>query len=190
MKPKDAVGDPDLIMFSDGSDEAYGTCAYVRWNLANGKFGSVLVAAKSRVNPVRKITSVRAELNGALLSKRPGSFIKKESRLNFLKEYLIVNSEIVRAMIKKESYGFNNLCFRQSGGGPKATAPSDWYWVEGHMNIAGWTTRRKEPQILSENLITILWQQGPKFLQLDESERLIKNTSLTVELAELTKKVF
>ena len=112
IKPKDAMGDPDLVMFSDGSDEAYGTCAYVRWNLSNGGFGSVLVAAKSRVNPVRKITIVRAELNGALLSKRLSSFIKKESRLNFRKEYFIVDSErVVR---------IQHLCRCQSGGDPRS----------------------------------------------------------------------
>jgi hypothetical protein len=187
IKPKDAMGDPDLVMFSDGSDEAYGTCAYVRWNLSNGGFGSVLVAAKSRVNPVRKITIVRAELNGALLSKRLSSFIKKESRLNFRKEYFIVDSEIVRAMIQKESYGFNTYAAVRVGEIQEATAPSDWYWIDGQKNIADWATRGKKPQDISENS---LWQQGPEFLQLHESEWPIKNTSPTVELPELTKKAF
>lgn len=187
IKPKDAMGDPVLVMFSDGSDEAYGTCAYVRWNLTNGSFGSVLVAAKSRVNPVRKITIVRAELNGALLSKRLSSFIKKESRLNFRKEYFIVDSEIVRAMIQKESYGFNTYAAVRVGEIQEATAPSDWYWLDGQKNIADWTTRAKKPQDISENSS---WQQGPEFLQLDESEWPIKNTASAVELPELTKKAF
>ena len=29
MKPDDAIGDPVLIIFSDGSNEAYGACTYV-----------------------------------------------------------------------------------------------------------------------------------------------------------------
>ncbi len=29
VKPIDAVGNPTLVLFSDGSDQAYGTCAYV-----------------------------------------------------------------------------------------------------------------------------------------------------------------
>ena len=136
IKPKDAMGDPVLVIFSDGSDEAYETCAYVRWNLTNGSFGGVLVAAKCRVNPVRKITIVRAELNGALLSKRLSSFIKKESRLNFRKEYFITDSEIVRAMIQKESYGFNTYATVRVGEIQEATAPGDWYWVDGQKNIA------------------------------------------------------
>jgi hypothetical protein len=43
-------------MFSDGSDQAYGTCAYVRWQLENGTFGANLLAAKSRVTPIRNTT--------------------------------------------------------------------------------------------------------------------------------------
>ena len=107
IRPRAAVGDPYLVMFSDGSDQAYGTCAYVRWQLAIGKFTSNLIAVKSRVTPIRKITIVRIELNGALLSKRLSAFIKKESLLVFSKEFFIVDSEIVRAMVQKESYGFN-----------------------------------------------------------------------------------
>ena len=59
----------------------------MRWNLINGGYGSVSVAEEvfqwqSGVIPVGKVTSVRAELNGALLSKRPSSFIRK-SRVSF-----------------------------------------------------------------------------------------------------------
>ena len=69
----------------------------------------------------------------------------------------------------------------------EATAPSDWYWIDGQKNIADWATRGKKPQDISENS---LWQQGPEFLQLHKSEWPIKNTSPTVELPELTKKAF
>lgn len=32
LKPHSAIGDPILIIFSDGSTNAYGGCAYVRWD--------------------------------------------------------------------------------------------------------------------------------------------------------------
>ena len=51
----------------------------------------------------------KLELNGALLSARLQDFIKMHSRLDFGKAYMIVDSEIVRAMIQKESYGFNTF---------------------------------------------------------------------------------
>lgn len=75
IKPSNAVGDPSIIFFSDGSEEAYGTCAYARWELSNGKFDSNLIASKGRVAPLKKISIVRLELNGALLSKRLKGFV-------------------------------------------------------------------------------------------------------------------
>lgn len=43
------------------------------------------------------------------MSKRLLNFIKEETRLIFSKKYFIVDSKIVRAMIQKESYGFNTF---------------------------------------------------------------------------------
>ena len=38
LKPIDAEGSPDLIIFSDASTSAYGACAYARWHTLNGRF--------------------------------------------------------------------------------------------------------------------------------------------------------
>lgn len=37
------------------------------------------------------------------------NFINEESRLKFEKEYFSMDSQIVKAMLKKESYGFNTF---------------------------------------------------------------------------------
>ena len=177
-------GNPALVMFSDGSDQAYGTCAYVRWQLQNGTFGANLLAAKSRVTPIRKTTIVRTELNGALLSKRLSAFIKKESQLIFEKEYFFVDSEIVRAMIQKDSYGFNTYAAVRIGEIQEGTSPSDWHWIEGKLNIADWITRGKNPSELDKNS---LWQTEPDFLHLHESEWPIKKFVLPDHLPEETK---
>ena len=47
-------------------------------------------------------------------------------------------------MIQKESYGFNTYAAVRVGKIQEVTAPSDWYWVEGHMNTVDWTTRGGE----------------------------------------------
>ena len=108
-KPKCAVGEPILVIFSDASERAFGACAYVRWQIAGGSFKSNLLLAKSRLVPTRKVTIPRLELNAALLASRLGKFIGKESGMSFTKRYFIVDSEIVRAQIQKESYGFNTF---------------------------------------------------------------------------------
>ena len=38
LTPPDAVGQPILCILSDASGEAFGTCAYARWQLSSGEF--------------------------------------------------------------------------------------------------------------------------------------------------------
>ena len=87
-------------------------------------------------------------------------------------------------MVQKESYGFNTYAAVRVGEIQAGTSPSDWYWVEGKLNIADCTTRGKSPQDLNEES---LWQKGPEFLQLPESEWPIKIESLIAQLPEETK---
>ena len=49
VKPQSAVGDPVLIIFSDGSNLAYGCCAYTQWELSDGTFVSKLLIAKEHI---------------------------------------------------------------------------------------------------------------------------------------------
>ena len=53
-KPKNAVGEPTLIVFSDASEEAFGACAYARWKTEDNQFESRLLAAKSRIAPIKR----------------------------------------------------------------------------------------------------------------------------------------
>ena len=68
LKPHNAVGLPVLCVFSDASQDAFGTCVYVRWQLDDGKFDVRFIAAKSRVAPLRRLTIPRLELQGAVLA--------------------------------------------------------------------------------------------------------------------------
>ena len=68
IRPGDAIEDPTLVMFSDGSHESFGTCPIARWRLSNGKYESHLIAVKHTKNaPIKKIFVVRLELGGAVL---------------------------------------------------------------------------------------------------------------------------
>ena len=68
LKPTDAVGDPALVIFSDGSNDAYGACAYVRWALSSGGFDSNLIISKNRPAPIKRMSIGRIELCGAVLN--------------------------------------------------------------------------------------------------------------------------
>ena len=47
IKPSNSLEDPVYIIFSDGSNDAYGACAYARWKLSTGGFDSYLILSKN-----------------------------------------------------------------------------------------------------------------------------------------------
>ena len=163
-KPNQAVGDPTLILFSDASETAIGACAYIRWQTQDGSFHSSLLVAKSRLSPAKKTTIPRLELNGALLAARLSSFIKRECCIDFHDTFFIIDSEIVRAQIQRESYGFNTFVGVRIGEIQSLTKRDDWYWVESAKNIADLISRGASP---SELRMGSDWQRGPDFLKED-----------------------
>ena len=78
LNQKKAIGDPILALFSDRSENIFGTCVYAIWQTGSGSFVSSLIASKSQLAPSKKITIVRIELNGAVLFKQLEDFITSE----------------------------------------------------------------------------------------------------------------
>jgi hypothetical protein len=76
---------PTLMVFGDGSTQAYCTLAYARWELEDGSVACRLVAGKTRVAPKNKISVPRLELMGAVLAVRLALKIKDSLRIQFEK---------------------------------------------------------------------------------------------------------
>ena len=89
-----------------------------------------------RVSPLKTETIVRLELAAAVLSKRLRCSIIDHTRLKFEQVFHIVDSEIVRAMINKDSYGFNTFVATRVGEIQDSTDPSEWFWIKSELNIA------------------------------------------------------
>ena len=183
VKPKNAVGHPMLVSFSDASNEAFGACIYLRWELSDGTFKSSLLMSKGRISPLKRITIVNLELSAAVLACRLRKFIERECRFKIGKFVHILDSEIVRSMIQKESYGFNTFAATRIGEIQESSNPSEWYWVDGKTNVADIMTRGTKLKNLGP---TSIWQNGPTFLNLPFESWPIKNECLTTELPERT----
>ena len=90
----------------------------------------------------------------------------EQYRYKFQRCYHIVDSQIVQAMIQKDSYGFNTFAATRIGEIQEGTE-QHWYWTESAYNIADLLTRGKKP---SEIRLHSEWQEGPDFLKRPESE--------------------
>ena len=106
LTPPDAVGLPVLCVFSDASEDAFGACAYARWQLSNGKYDVRFIAAKSRVAPLKRLTIPRLKLQGAVLALRLSKTIVEQCRFQFEKTVLFLDSKIVLAWICSEARRF------------------------------------------------------------------------------------
>ena len=154
MKPNNAVGDPVLVIFSDGSNNAYGASAYVRWELSTGEFDSYLILSKNRLAPVKRMSIDRIELCGAVLNKRLKTILQQQCRYTFKRRYHIVDSQIVHAMIHKESFGFNTFAATRVGEIQEGIEKNNWYWIESKHNIADWLTRGRRPNEIDDKVMT------------------------------------
>ena len=140
--------------------------------------------AKSKLAPRKELSMPKLELNGALLSARIRQFIEKEVNIEFSAIYHIVDSEIVRAMIQKESYGFNTFVATRVGEIQNLTSKEDWYWVESNDNVSDIITRGANPEEIGQGSI---WQDGPAFIKKPVKQWPVKQSFSGTVLPELTK---
>ena len=91
-----------------------------------------------------------------------------------------VDSEIVRAMIKKESYGFNTFTGVRLGEIQQTENSKRFHWCAGEGNIADLISRGSSPIVLGRNST---WQCGPVFLKQDKKEWLLEQK--TYKLSDL-----
>ena len=156
------MGEPWLVILSDGSDLAYVFVAYIRWLLEDGSLWCRLIMAKCRVGSVNRLSTPQMELNAAVLSKRERRVIKQGSRFYFKCVLQIVDSETVLNMLNKTSTRFVYEGVRL--GKIQAATEGDmtcWAWMSVKDNIADWLTRGRSPQDLDEESE---WWNGPAIL--------------------------
>ena len=190
LRPDGAMGDPMLIIFSDGSDVAYGAAAYVRWSLESGGFYCVLIMSKGRILPLQKMTTPRSEVNGAVVSKRLRCFIQKEMRYNFSEVVHLVDSRTVLGMLNKTSRRFSLYMGTRVGEVQAASIKdgmgrlTEWGWIPGTHNVADIITRGARPGDLDPGSV---WQTGPTLLYLPRDQWPVEkeiNDALPVEAEE------
>lgn len=163
IRPENAVGDPVLILFSDGSKHSYGAVAYCRFLTQSGDYETSIIMAKNKITPAKMMSVPRIELCGAVLSCRLRERIELELDWQFKSVYHIVDSEIVRAQIQKDSHKLKSFVGTRIAEIQTKSDPREWWWVGGENNPADMLTRKTEIEHLDMNSV---WQRGPDFLKL------------------------
>jgi len=138
----DPIGPPTLMVFGDGSREAYCTLAYIRWELKDGTVKCQLITGKSCVSPKQKISIPRIELLGSLLAVRLAKRIKDAYQFKFGKVRFFTDSSAVLGMLQCNSLSFLEFVGTRVGEMKAKSCPDkEWFWVPTDCNPADLGTR-------------------------------------------------
>lgn len=147
--------------FSDASSRAYAAVAYLRIDEGNGRFSVSLLAAKTKVAPVKTVSIPNLELCGAALLVKLLCYVRKLDFLSSLPVFAWSDSQIVLMWLRKhpchwKTFVANRVSFIQTEL-PSAT----WAHVPTKENPADLATRGSEPSELAQNTN---WWHGPPWL--------------------------
>jgi len=147
--------------FSDASDIGYGHCSYLRLVDDSDVVHCSFLYGRSRVAPLKKISTPRLELQAATLSSNMNLFVSKELDLKIDHEYFYSDSTIVLGYIKNECKRFRLFVANRVSMITSHTAQKDWHHVDSNSNPADCGARGLKAGKDSEDL----WFNGPNFLR-------------------------
>ncbi|XP_076235104.1 uncharacterized protein LOC143179676 [Calliopsis andreniformis] len=152
--------DPDLHVFCDASERAYAAVAYWRYELENDRFVAAFIASKSRVAPLKPVSTPRMDLQAPLLGGRIAHTIQKEHDFKVSKRVFWTNSRTVLHWIRTDPREYKAFVAHRLGEIDDLTDVSEWRSVPTRQNPADDATRDNQIQVTSESR----WIVGPEFL--------------------------
>ncbi|CAH2109138.1 unnamed protein product [Euphydryas editha] len=175
----------ELHGFCDASCVAYASVVYLRVRDGD-KVNVRLIAAKSRVAPVKQVSLPRLELCGAVLLARMLRLLISELNINKSNVYAWTDSTIVLAWLRKTPNNWSTFVANRTAEILTCTNSSQWHHIFSICNPADIASRGINPIELQQSE---LWWNGPKFLKqptVMENYSHIPETNLELKTKVLT----
>ena len=180
---KASNGEFMMIGFGDASQSAYAACIYLRFHGKDNEIHTVLVAAKTRVAPVKKETTPRLELLAALcLSRLTVKTIKALMKLISINRVIcLTDAEIVMNWIQNDGKKYGKYEMNRRDKIRKKVPVEHWYHVPGKLNAADLPSRGCFPRQMQQPEVQRQWLHGMEWMK-DEEENwpLCKDVSYVV----------
>ena len=163
VKPDNVTGNAELHGFCDGGEQAYGAAIWLRWPTSDG-FVLRFVAAKSFVAPIKRKSTPRLELLGALILSRMLTFIK--TIIVASNVYMWTDSAVVLHWLSKPSSKFKAFVSTrvQEIQESLSDIPACFKYIDSKLNPADALTKPIHVSKLAK------WHLGPQFLVLPPKE--------------------
>ncbi|XP_058816851.1 uncharacterized protein LOC131680146 [Topomyia yanbarensis] len=138
---------------------------YFRVINTEGKAECSIVAAKTKVAPLKPLSIPRMELQAAVLGSRLVSFVQENHSVKVKQRFLWSDSATVLAWLRADHRRYTQYVACRVGEILTTTDLSEWHWVPSKLNPADAATKWGKnpcPEATDE------WFKGPEFLRLAE----------------------
>lgn len=151
----------ELHGFSDASQLAYAACIYSRVQQNDGRFMVTLLAAKTKVAPIKQQCIPRLELNGAVLLTRLINECLQSIHSTNVEVFAWTDSTVVLAWIKRHANVWPTFIANRVSEIQAAMGKVQWQHVPGTDNPADVASRGIMPSKIRDHK---LWWTGPSWL--------------------------
>ncbi|XP_058456787.1 uncharacterized protein LOC131434155 [Malaya genurostris] len=156
-----------LHTFCDASESAYGACAYARCVNSVGQVRVQLLASKSRVAPLKKITLPRLELCATEVGAKLHAKIYKALQVPVTGSYFWSDSTVALQWLRAPPSTWKTFVANRFSEIQSLTHGAFWNHVKGTDNPADLVTRGMD---VDEFLSNRAWTNGPDWLSYPETE--------------------
>lgn len=157
-KEKESI---EIHGFSDASMQAYAAVVYCRVVNSDGTITTTLVAAQTRVAPLKTISLPRLELCGAVLLSRLLKQVTQAMKLSMSQVFTWTDSTIVISWLLGETSKWKPFVANRVVEIIDNTNNRQWYYVKSQDNPADIASRG---MYLKDLQNSNLWWKGPKWL--------------------------
>lgn len=174
----------ELHGFSDAAEPAMGANVYIKI-YDKGEIHVNLVAAKTKVAPIKKMTIPKLELSAAVLLVKLMKKVKESLKMNISATHFYSDSEITLAWIKGDPNKWKTFVANRVSKIHALSEKDQWHYINTKANPADMASRGLLPSELCNNE---LWWHGPSVLLNEENLCKANIYNITPYETELEKK--
>ncbi|XP_065082353.1 uncharacterized protein LOC135704779 [Ochlerotatus camptorhynchus] len=156
-----------LHTFSDASEAAYGACTYARSVDSQGNVAVHLLASKSRVAPLKRVSLPRLELCAADLAAKLFVKVSEALQIDISASYFWCDSTVTLQWLKASPNTWKTFVANRVSAIQSATHGARWNHVAGKHNPADMVSRGMDTTNFVE---CALWKHGPSWLSFPEQQ--------------------